>query len=144
MRHVSCIQIVLSVLSYSIRFFVLLTLLFLYINKTPCLHYCFRGFRVEKGIISEIGPPSNHAIVKTMERAGWPTLACTIWQLLKKKSVGVEAKIVTKILLEKILVLVKVGSVGEDVHGTRVQMWEGGQGPPGCFTSGPRAVTSHF
>lgn len=74
-----------------------------------------------------------------MERAGWPTLACTIWQLLKKKSVGV---IVTKILLGKILVLVKVGSVGEDAHGTRVQMWEGGQGPPGCFISGPQSVTS--
>lgn len=53
----------------------------------------------------------------------------------KKKSVGVEAKIVTKILLGKMLVLVKAASVGEDVHGARVQRWEGGQGPHEGFES---------
>lgn len=54
----------------------------------------------------------------------------------KKKSVGVEAKIVTKILLGKMLVLVKAAaSVGEDVYGARAQRWEGGQGPHEGFES---------
>lgn len=48
---------------------------------------------------------------------------------------GVEGKIVTKILLGKISVLVKAASVGEIVHGARAQRWEGGQGPREGFVS---------
>lgn len=42
-----------------------------------------------------------------METAGWPTLSWTILTITEKKSVDVETKIVTKILIEKILSLLK-------------------------------------
>lgn len=52
---------------------------------------------------------------------------------------GVEAKIVTKVLLGKILVWVKAASVGEGAHSPRAQRWEGALGPlEGCL-SGARA-----